>query len=198
MVCFFSYLFSVSSLLGVVTRSTVAALLLTLLFWFFVWAVGTTENTLLMFKTMQKRGVDFAAVQAEANANKQKTADKPKTLDTPEHPAEAQPADKSKTAAADDSNSSRALDIAHRVVYGVKTVLPKTTETIAILERSLVQLAKLPQQPQGPQTKRMQAAQLEFVEILHGRSIAWIVGTSLGFEVFVLFWAAVFFCRRDY
>jgi ABC-type transport system involved in multi-copper enzyme maturation permease subunit len=198
MVCFFSYLFSVSSLLGVVTRSTVAALLLTLLFWFFVWAVGTTENTLLMFKTMQKRGVDFAALQAEANANKQKTADKPKTLDTPEHPAEAQPADKSKTAAADDSNSSRALDIAHRVVYGVKTVLPKTTETIAILERSLVQLAKLPQQPQGPQTERMQAAQLEFVEILHGRSIAWIVGTSLGFEVFVLFWAAVFFCRRDY
>jgi len=44
----------------------------------------------------------------------------------------------------------------------------------------------------------MQAAQLEFVEIIHGRSIAWVVGTSLGFEVFVLFWAAVFFCRRDY
>jgi ABC-type transport system involved in multi-copper enzyme maturation permease subunit len=216
MVCFFSYLFSVSSLLGVVTRSTVAALLLTLLFWFFVWAVGTTENTLLMFKTMQKRGVDFAAVQAEANANKQKTADKPKTLDTPErpaeaqpadkpktpdthqHPAEAQPADKPKTDAAGDSNDSPALDIAHRIVYGVKTVLPKTTETIALLERSLMRFAKLPQQPPGPQTKQMQAAQLEFVEIIHGRSIAWVVGTSLGFEVFVLFWAAVFFCRRDY
>ncbi len=52
MVCFFSYLFSVSTLLGVLTRSTVAALLLTLLFWFFVWAIGTAENTLLMFKTM--------------------------------------------------------------------------------------------------------------------------------------------------
>ncbi|MGD0516898.1 MAG: ABC transporter permease subunit [Thermoguttaceae bacterium] len=216
LVCFFSYLFSVSTLLGVVTRSTVAALLLTLLFWFFVWAVGTTESSLLMFKTMHERGVDFASVQAEANANKQKTADKPKTLDTPERPAEAQPADKpktpdilerpaeaqpadkSKTDAAGDSNGSRALDIAHRIVYGVKTVLPKTTETIALLERSLMKFAKLPQQPQGPQTEKMQAAQLEFVEIIHGRSIAWIVGTSLGFEVVVLFLAAVFFCRRDY
>jgi ABC-type transport system involved in multi-copper enzyme maturation permease subunit len=216
LVCFFSYLFSVSTLLGVVTRSTVAALLLTLLFWFFVWAVGTTESSLLMFKTMHERGVDFASVQAEANANKQKTADKPKTLDTPERPAEAQPADKpktpdilerpaeaqpadkSKTDAAGDSNGSRALDIAHRIVYGVKTVLPKTTETIALLERSLMRFAKLPQQPQGPQTEKMQAAQLEFVEIIHGRSIAWIVGTSLGFEVVVLFLAAVFFCRRDY
>ena len=44
MVCFFSYLFSVSTLLGVVTRSTVAALLLTLLFWFFVWALGAAET----------------------------------------------------------------------------------------------------------------------------------------------------------
>ncbi len=76
MVCFFSYLFSISAFLGVVTRSTVAALLLTLLFWFFVWAVGTAENTLLIFKTMQERGVDFAAVQAESNGNKPNAPDK--------------------------------------------------------------------------------------------------------------------------
>jgi ABC-type transport system involved in multi-copper enzyme maturation permease subunit len=194
MVCFFSYLFSVSTLLGVVTRSTVAALLLTLLFWFFVWAIGAAENTLLMFKTMHERGVDFAAVQAESNN------DKSKLPDTPEKPAESPSpsTEKSKPAAADESNDSSILDIAHRIVYGVKTVLPKTTETIALLERSLVRLAKLPQQPRGPQAERMQSAQLEFIEILHGRSIAWVVGTSLGFEVFVLFWAALFFCRRDY
>jgi ABC-type transport system involved in multi-copper enzyme maturation permease subunit len=238
MVCFFSYLFSVSTLLGVVTRSTVAALLLTLLFWFFVWAVGAAENTLLMFKTMQQRGVDFAAVQAESRDNKAKTpdtpekpaespstekskpvespsaekpkpaespsAEKPKPAESPSTSAEkpkeslSPSAEKAKPAAADDSKDSRVLDIAHHIVYGVKTVLPKTTETIALLERSLVRLAKLPQQPRGPQTERMQAAQLEFIEILHARSIAWVVGTSLGFEIFVLFWAALFFCRRNY
>jgi ABC-type transport system involved in multi-copper enzyme maturation permease subunit len=219
MVCFFSYLFSVCTLLGVVTRSTVAALLLTLLFWFFVWAIGTAENTLLMFKTMQERGVDLAAVQAESDSNKSKLPN------TPEKPAESpstkrteaaessspasersKPAEppsplteKSKPAAAEGSNDSSVLDIAHRIMYGVKTVLPKTTETIALLERSLMRMAKLPQQqPRGPQAERMQAAQMEVVEILYARSIAWVVGTSLGFEVFVLFWAAVFFCRRDY
>jgi ABC-type transport system involved in multi-copper enzyme maturation permease subunit len=192
MVCFFSYLFSISSLLGVVTRSTVAALLLTLLFWLFVWAIGAAENTLLELKTMQRRGVDFAAVQAESGGNK------PKTLDTPQHPAEVQPADKSRTDTAGDSNGSPVLDIAHRILYGVKTLLPKTTETIILLQRSLTRVAKLPQQPSDSQTERFQAAQLEVVEILYGRSIAWVVGTSLGFEVFVLFWAAVFFCRRDY
>jgi hypothetical protein len=258
MVCFFSYLFSVSTLLGVVTRSTVAALLLTFLFWFFVWAIGAAENTLLMFKTMQQRGVDFAAVQAESNNNKSKSPDtpekagesrsaekpaespspsteKPKPAESPlpstekskpeesqsadkpaespsaekpaeslsttaekSEPAESPSTEKPKPAAADESYESSVLDVAHRIVYGVKTVLPKTTETIALLERSLVRLAKLPQQPRGPQTERMQAAQMEFIEILHARSIAWVVGTSLGFEGFVLFWAVLFFCRRDY
>ncbi|MGA2798925.1 MAG: hypothetical protein ABSE63_15205, partial [Thermoguttaceae bacterium] len=127
--------------------------------------------------------------------------EKSKTEESPSaeksKPAESPSIEKPKPAAADESNDSSVLDIAHRIVYGVKTVLPKTTETIALLERSLVRLAKLPQ-PRGPQTERMQAAQLEFIEILHARSIAWVVGTSLGFEGFVLFWAALFFCRRNY
>ncbi len=190
-VCFFSYLFSVSTLLGVVTRSTVAALLLTLLFWFFVWAIGAAENSLLELKTMQQRGVDFAAIQAESSNNKSKSPD------TPDKLAESPSAEKPKSTA-DDSNNYRVYDIAHRILYDVKTMLPKTTETINLLQRSLTRVAKLPQQPRGPQTERFQAAELEVIEILHGRSIAWIVGTSLGFEVFVLFWAALFFCRRDF
>jgi ABC-type transport system involved in multi-copper enzyme maturation permease subunit len=233
MVCFFSYLFSVCVLLGVVTRSTVAAILLTLLFWFFVGSVGTAENWVLMFKTMHERGVDFAAVQAESNNNKSMSADihdkpaetpspsakKSKTFESssplaekpkPEEPP-SQPTDKPKPlespspsaekpqpAAPDKSSSSRAFEIAHSILYDVKTVLPKTGETFKLLERSLTKLAKLPQQPRGPETQRMQAAQMEFVEILYARSIAWIVGTSLGFEAVILFFAAIFFCRRDY
>ena len=159
-VCFFSYLFSVCVLLGVLTRSTVAALLLTFLFWFFIWAIGTTENTLLMFKTMQEKGVDFAAVQAEARENNQKEHD------SKEHPESSKSPDQPQKAATDGSEKSQALDIAHRIVYDVKTVLPKTTETISILERSLVKLAKLPHKSQGPESDRMQAAQLELIEIL--------------------------------
>jgi ABC-type transport system involved in multi-copper enzyme maturation permease subunit len=191
-VCFFSYLFSVCVLLGVVTRSTVASLLLTLMFWFLVWAIGATENSLLMFKTMQQEGVDFAAIQAE-QANK-----KSKEHDAGDKPVLSKPADNKAVSGANGSQDTKALDIAHRIVYDIKTVLPKTTETIGLLERWLIQLARLDQPDRGPQTQRMQEAQQKLIEILHGRSIAWIVGTSLGFEAVVLFLAAWVFCRRDY
>jgi len=193
LVCFFSYLFSVCVLLGVVTRSTVASLLLTLVFWFGVFLVGTAENTLLMFKTMQKQGVDFAAVQVEAH--KKKTS----APGTTRPPAASPPAERRKAAKADASKDSPALEVAHRIVYGAKTVLPKTSDTIDLLERALVKVAQLPQQPPaGPETERMQAAQKDLIDILRGRSIAWVLGTSLGFEAFILFWAALIFCRRDY
>ena len=45
-VCFFSYLYCVCALLGVVTRSTVASLLLTLLFWLILWGVNETDEGL--------------------------------------------------------------------------------------------------------------------------------------------------------
>jgi ABC-type transport system involved in multi-copper enzyme maturation permease subunit len=191
-VCFFSYLFSVCVLLGVITRSTVAAVLLTILFWFGVFMIGSAESTLLMFKTMQQQKIDFAAVQAESN-NVAKRAVK-----NPEQPTASQSANQSKAAAPDASSESPVLDTSLKILYGIKTVLPKTTDTIALLERSLVQLAKLPREPAGPETLRMQAAQQEWLDILRGRSIAWIVGTSLAFEAVVLCLAAWVFCRRDY
>ena len=80
-VCFFSYLFSVSVFLGVATRSTVAALLLTLLFWFGVWVVGRAEVTLLMFKTMQQHGAGFAA-QVEENRNMQNAHRTPSRIES--------------------------------------------------------------------------------------------------------------------
>ena len=179
-VCFFSYLFSICVWLGVVTRSTVASLLLALLFWFAVWGIGTAENTLLMFKTMQEQGAGPFAVHAESGDRA------PAAQDAQDEASSRRRAD------------SHALEIAHRIVYGIKTVLPKTTETISLLERSLVRAARLPEQPDDPQARRMRAVQQELIETIHNRSIGWVVGTSLGFEAFVLFWAALVFCRRDY
>lgn len=209
-VCFFSYLFAVCVLLGVLTRSTVAALLLTLLFWFFVFAVGSAENTLLMFQTMHKEGVDLAMLQAEQAGKKPKARGASGTAQTAKAEEESPPAEGDKEDGSEknggkvDGNKedgSHALDVAYRIVYGVKTVLPKTTETISLLERLLVNLAELPQrhdQPDTPQQRRIKAVQQEMVETLRGRSLGWVLGTSLGFELFVLAGAAFLFCRRDY
>ncbi len=58
-VCFFSYLFAVCVLLGLLTRSTVAGLLLTLLFWFIVSMLGQAEESVLMFQAMERHEAGF-------------------------------------------------------------------------------------------------------------------------------------------
>src|SRR5687768_13100422 len=54
-VCFFSYLFSLCVLFGVMTRSTLAAVLLTILCWFFLFCLDRGEVSLLLFKTGAER-----------------------------------------------------------------------------------------------------------------------------------------------
>jgi ABC-type transport system involved in multi-copper enzyme maturation permease subunit len=176
-VCVFSYLFSVCVFFGVVTRSTVASLLLTLAFWFVVWGIGQAEGTLLMFEKMDKHGTSFTAVHDERQ----------KEMGRSSNSAETSPSD-----------GPSVVSVAHSIAYAMKTVLPKTSETAELLERSLIKTAKLPRSPGGAQQKRMFAAQQETFDVLRGRSIAWVVGTSLGFEAVVLAFAALIFCRRDY
>ena len=83
------------------------------------------------------------------------------------------------------------------VVDGVKTVLPKTTETIGILERTLYSMAELPSGAFG-QPPQQAKVSTKVAETLRARSAWWVVGTSLGFELFVLSLAALIFCRRDF
>jgi hypothetical protein len=46
-VLFFSYLFAVCALLGMITRSTVAALLITMVLWLLIFAINATDQTLI-------------------------------------------------------------------------------------------------------------------------------------------------------
>lgn len=244
MVCFFSYLFSMCVLLGVVTRSTVAALLLTLLFWFFVYGLGAAENTLLTFRTMEEQGVtrmdmhdpsfrdrrpasrqpqrsrppraasaaESPPVKMDAQADSQANAptrggkvpraigravlkalaEGSESKDGRQTTPPAKPPDKREK-----KEPSASLAMAHDIVYGVKTVLPKTTETIGILERTLYSMAELPAGELG-QPRRQAKVGRKVQETLRSRSVWWVVGTSLGFELFVLSIAALIFCRRDF
>jgi len=58
MVAFFSYLFSICAFLGMVTRSTMAALLLTLLAWFAIFLIHSGEAGVMMFKLMAEQQVE--------------------------------------------------------------------------------------------------------------------------------------------
>jgi hypothetical protein len=219
-VVFFSYLFSVCVFLGVLTRSTMAALLLTLLFWAAVYGVGTAETTLLMFVTMEQEDVDWLQMQ-HGNEDTEPTEPAPEEdTHSPDSAEQKKPKfgaaigksllaafvaeeekprqNGSKEKEADSGPSN--LQIAQRIVYGMKTVLPKTTETMGLLERCLIDQAELPKPPDDPDDNRRPQQRIgrKVEETLRGRSVSWIVGTSLLFELVVLSMAAWVFCRRDY
>jgi len=259
-VCFFSYLFSVCVLLGLLTRSTLAALLLTILFWLLTFGVGLTENVLLAIRTQEKHGnfppgrvqvytqdnsnglggpvvkrppptprtspvpvaeasaddraagqprggkvpraVGRALLKAVAQPPKEGTTTGPKqTLPaaSPFHPAPGKPAPfaAAKPDADDQKEASVKLKVAYNIIYAFKTVLPKTSETVGILERCLYDMADLPAGILG-RPYDQQKAERELMETMRNRPVWWVVGTSLAFEAVVLCGAAWIFWRRDY
>jgi len=222
-VTFFSYLFCICVLLGLMTRSTVAALLLTMLAWFVIWGLDRAEIILLLGRiyaqdqiatqdlvVKQRRGSlhafeeRLAATQPTA-AQQQDLADRRQRLKEAEEET------------VNAASSARNLELAHKVFYRLKTVLPKTRETNELLDRAMMTPQELadfdahrrpggairtrPPRPRAPgggpawaDPEVVAEAQAE----MRVRPISWIVGTSLLFEAVVLSLAAWIFCRRDY
>jgi hypothetical protein len=228
-VLFFSYLFSICVLLGVWTRSTIAALLLTLLAWFGIFGLDFIDrqiNTFSQYASMQREYYD-----AQLGAIDRRVAQLPKRM-----PGEAPEGEEQ--AGADPTQDLKALmdrrdEIARRrdnavlpqgvittqrVLFGIKSFVPKTRETTSLLDRVLFTDKDLQEASRhdkdddeelladamgvqgdfhmrrGPRrdgsTVQLQADR--------GRSPVWIIGTSLAFEAVVLLIAGWFFCRRDF
>jgi len=169
-VVFFSYLFSFCALFGVLTRSTIASLLLTLLVWLGLWSLNSTAAMVTLMR-------ETAAVKAERQGG-----------------AAVAEADRWRRVAG--------------VVGAVKTVLPKTDETIALLDRWLLTAADRrpfeaglepaaadPAVPFGMPTREA-TARVE--REMRGRSAGWLIGTSCLCEAVIFGLAAWLFCRRDF
>lgn len=232
---FFSYLYCVCALIGLLTRSTIAALLLTVLFWLMIFLVHFTETgILLQFKVRY----DMAAALQSGRLTERATAledlrSQRAKLDEPpgENPPtelelekaklnlDAKIASASETYAAREKKlestkgTQRSLTIAHSILFGTKTVMPKTSETIELLSRWLISKEEadklLPDPPPDSQRSPFseperdirvseREIQKEMERILRARSLGWIVGTSLVFELVILCFAGWIFCRRDF
>jgi hypothetical protein len=182
--CIFSFLFSLCVLLGIATRSTVAALLLTLMFWLMLFGLSVTDDFILSIKTMKKHGVDVFNVQADGSGRARARIGNPGPRASPE-------------AASQPPAESSGWETAYRVVHGFRTVVPKTAETADLMNRWLLHAAHLERRP-GVQPDRVYAAQKELVETINSQPASWILGTSLAFEAVVLACAAWIFSRRDF
>lgn len=223
-IVFFSYLFSVCALVGLVTRSTIAALIVTALFWFALFAVNTAEGGLLFFRAANEQRVaqydelisrereKLGAARGEATGgivNALRNG-----LLTEEGRQDRIARLEERRAVVDKTRAS--VTKWHNGLLVAKTLLPKTQETVNLTARVLTDLAELqavvaadaPDDSRAlPDAEadaelgvrvREEDVQIETARRQRERSAWWIVGTSLGFEAVVLALACWVFCRKDY
>lgn len=218
---FFSYLYCVCVLIGVVTRSTLAAILLTMMFWAATYVIHMTDMALTTFTvgadqqvTEQKRAVEFNEDVIRRNEALPTTQRGNMTAFLFQRDRQKELLDKYQ-------QSADYLRGWQRLVLGIKTPLPKTNETVDLMSRWLVEpdpiLAAQQRAAQeraerrarrgGPATRdserpgrnvNSQEVAQQVQQDINSRHVAWIVGTSLAFEAVVLALAAWVFCRRDY
>ncbi|MGA2231448.1 MAG: hypothetical protein ABSH22_11160 [Tepidisphaeraceae bacterium] len=236
----FSYLFGVCALVGTLTRSTTAALVVTLLAWMVMGGLQTGERMLLTSNIFNERRaaiIDRQIAQVQERVESPALADAPTTT----QPASTQPVSSliqrwtsgfasafSPPRPTVSGNLQSQLDTLHRqqtsvqnnlhdsgilynIVYPIETILPKTTETLDLLERRLLAAANLPRLPDesdvpttpGAPNFRQRRAEYQYAQAsvdlsLRDRPLWWVLGTSIAFEAVVVGAAAWTFCRRDF
>jgi len=217
-ILFFSYLYCVCALLGLVTKSTIASLLLTLGLWFVIFLVNSADTTLLTFKLAQEARVESLEEQLDETRTALQEAQPAETEGADDADLDAsakvdrleERLDELQAELKERQGTERTLQLWHSGVFAVKTALPKTQETIALNERWMVDFTDLPfETGQGdPAEEEAEAAaerapvdqdvQRRVAERLRERPAWWVIGTSLGFEGVILAIACWIFKRRNF
>jgi hypothetical protein len=146
MIVFFSYLYSVCALVGLLTRSTITALLVTILFWMVVFLMNTSDQALAMFEEQARR--DLAAAESRVARMEERAVGGKRgvvgaIVDFQANALNAQGLEKAREKRDEAREDLRSLETWHGRIVATKTVLPKTSETVALLERSLISMADL-------------------------------------------------------
>ena len=135
---FFSYLYAFNVLMGLLTRSSLAALLFTALFWFALFAVQSGEGVLSQVAAEQEIRVERIETRMEGQ---QERID---ALARSERPSEVRQAERSRvefeanqTRLAEAEARLAAIRRWHGPLEVAMAVLPKNQETIGLLDRWL-------------------------------------------------------------
>lgn len=222
----FSYLFAFCTFVGLITRSTIAALLLTILFWFAIWIVNVgdammiaqREGSILKVEDMQgdlERQETFATKRIEQLREEGKPIPGEDGVVLPDGYNDSLEAvnpalSMSKTRLEDAKAGAETWTAwASRIVL-LKTVLPKTQETVGLLERNLItqkeiatlmgmneRQAEMMVNNDEPAFADPRAAE-RATKVLQSRSVPWILGTSFIYEALLLLISCIIFVRRDF
>jgi hypothetical protein len=222
---FYSYLFAVQAAIGLITGSVIASVIGVFLFWFVVslvqigdgvtlaWRVTneiTSERKITRLEKQESRIADLTAslvdVRLAADGGDAEAAGRiPELeLDLVEKKGRLD------TSTLDLADEIQTLELSRSIngwFHVANTCLPKTDETIDLLERILEDQAGLmrPAVPSddtvrqfGEMVGRGEFEERYDEELDNSHGPIWILGTSLGFEAVVLGFAIWRFRRRDF
>ncbi len=213
-VIFFSYLFCISAVMGIITRSAMTALLVAILFWFMLFSIQTTESMLLSFKLDSQVAMER---QEEAAERTRAAID---AIMADEEAAENQATrlarlnvdlEIEEEAAAENRRAVEAIAPWHQRIEMLLTPLPKTGQTIGLLDRWLVREGDLGMQDimagnfrrdqDGnivPRYEEENEPMRRLTEKYDSQSLWYVIGSSLLFQMFILGIGAWIFMRRDF
>lgn len=217
-VSFFSFLFCICAFIGLVTRSTMTAMLLTLLFWGFLFLINMADAVLIQFDESTAIYVEQRTQRVElAHANTIKLIARDRESEglsfegyepTDEEIHTKNPMLRGlEDKLAEDLADQQSLEFWTNSLYITKTFFPKTGETIGLLNRELIDPEEFspPVESGGEPTDLYGDIQIDQDELgsrlearFRKRSAVWILGTSFIFEFFVLGLSTLIFSRRDF
>jgi hypothetical protein len=218
MILFFSYLYCVCTLLGLVTRSVVASLLLTVLFWLALAGVNGAEEGFLFYREYNR--MQMQRVEARIESDKAKLVKNDEALASITDESKRAPVvsarelllgqiDRQTSQLESLRGTARWVGPTYAAVYWTKFTLPKTRETVRLMERGLLSSEDIERfQPEdAPQNFSISGDDVpvntrqlgrKVQGMLRSRSLSWIIGTSLAFQAVVLLVAVRIFSRRDF
>ena len=146
-VLFYSYLYSVCALVGLLSKSALTALLVTILFWFVIFLFNAADASLLQFQKQFEISAEqsenrVAAIDTQLDLlrmrQERETTDEGREAMQSRIDRRMSDRDEETEEAASSRKTAATIAKWHRGVFIGKTVLPKTGETTGLLQRYLV------------------------------------------------------------
>jgi len=218
---FFSYLFAFCVFIGMMTRSTITALLLTIVFFLLIFVINIGEAVTISARESAAVQIEDAQEQVEAQerfANKRLEQFQEQGKAIPGRDGEPLPSNAidslealnptlsfAKKSLVKSQGKHDSWDVWATWISRTKFVLPKTGETISLLERNLMNNDELDgfidmmENLGGEESNKQDPRVNERINAIYdGRTITWILGTSFAFEAFFLGLSTLVFVRRDF
>lgn len=202
-VLFFSYLYAVHVCLSIMTRSTLASLLLTIMFWAVIAVVQWAEKGLAVQKVMQRYAaehveeMDAQSQPRVTNGGVDLRRSAKSKQETPEEREKRLERNRKEYL-----ERAESFETWQRRVQYVLAVFPKTQDTVGLLNKWILpktdDVLEEQRRIRGRQSGNPGTLQKKLEEEFVDRSTTYILGTSLAFEAVVLAFACFLFYRRDF